>query len=81
MGSSTDLTLSRRGGRAGRLAHGRCTLPEPRAVFLAWLLWLPLDADVAEAARREVARLDRVKALPPEAAELRLLLVEAALAG
>jgi hypothetical protein len=81
MGSSIDLTLARRGGRAARLAQCGRTRAGPREVFLAWLLWLPQGADVAEAARREVARLDRAEPLPPEVAALRLLLVEAALTG
>ncbi|MCO6388339.1 hypothetical protein [Aliihoeflea sp. 40Bstr573] len=31
---------------------------EPEAVFLAWLMWLPADADQQQAAAREVSRID-----------------------
>jgi len=52
-------------------------LPAPEDVFLAWLLALPADADVASAARREIASLDRRAVLPAAAARLRALLVQA----
>ncbi|MBN9038278.1 MAG: hypothetical protein J0H53_19625 [Rhizobiales bacterium] len=42
-----------------------------------WLLGLPDDADVAAAARTELARLDRLVALPAAAVRLRALLVQA----
>jgi hypothetical protein len=31
---------------------------QPEDVFLAWLLWLPRDADLLEAASREIHRID-----------------------
>jgi hypothetical protein len=46
-------------------------------VFLAWVLGLPDDADIALAAKVEVARLDRSAPLPPGAERLREFLVEA----
>lgn len=56
---------------------GASSLPAPEDVFLVWLLGLPDDADVAAAARTEVARLDRLVALPAAAVRLRALLVQA----
>lgn len=54
------------------------SLPAPEDVFLAWLMMLPPDADVASAARREIARLDATAPLQPGPAQLRRLFVEAA---
>jgi hypothetical protein len=36
--------------------------PTPEDLFLAWLMRLPYGADISQAARLEIARLDRVKA-------------------
>ncbi|MBL0937057.1 MAG: hypothetical protein IBJ07_20140 [Rhizobiaceae bacterium] len=36
--------------------------PEPEEVFLAWLMWLPADADRQQAAAREVSRIDASEA-------------------
>lgn len=53
----------------------------PEDVFLVWLMGLPADADVAAAARAEVARLDRAAPLRPGPARLRELMLEAAKAA
>lgn len=53
----------------------------PEDVFLAWLLALPDDADTAEAARREIARLDRATPLGAGPERLRALMIELAQAG
>ena len=58
-------------------SHGH-SLPSPEDVFIAWLLWLPDDVDLPEAALQEVARLDRRAALPPGAKRLRDLLLAVA---
>lgn len=50
--------------------------PEPEDILIAWLLWLPRDADVAEAAVEQVARMDRKQPLPQGAARLRELLLQ-----
>ncbi len=57
------------------------TQTSPEDVFLLWLLQLPERADVAEAARSEIARLDRAAPLSPGPARLRELMAEAAEAG
>lgn len=49
----------------------------PEDVFLAWLVGLPEGADVVEAARAQIARLDRAVPLPAQALRLRALLEEA----
>ncbi|MDP3896068.1 MAG: hypothetical protein Q8Q62_05285 [Mesorhizobium sp.] len=46
----------------------------PEEVFLAWLLWLPEGADMATAARREIARIDRVDNPADPLVRLRTLL-------
>jgi hypothetical protein len=43
-------------------------------IFLAWLLWLPDDADPAIAARVEIDRIDRLAGATATAVELRDLL-------
>ena len=61
-------------GRPGpRMAEAVPPLPPPEQVFLDWLMWLPADADVEAAARREIARLDRRLPLAAEAEQLRML--------
>lgn len=52
-------------------------LPAPEDVFLAWLLSLPDDADVAAAARLEIARLDRKAPLSAGPLRLRQLMEQA----
>ena len=41
---------------ATRSASPACARPED--IFLAWLFWLPKNADLLEAARREIQRID-----------------------
>lgn len=48
----------------------------PEDVFLAWLLALPGNADIADAARREIARLDRAEPLQSGPRRLRQLMIE-----
>ena len=50
----------------------------PEDVFLVWLLDLPDGADLAAAARREIARIDRSTVRTANVARLRDLFVEAA---
>ena len=50
--------------------------PEPEDVLIAWLLWLPREADVAKAAADEVARMDKRLSLSGAAACLRELLLQ-----
>ena len=60
--------------RGGHVWPSRRTRPED--VFLAWLLTLPSGADVAQAARREIARLDRAAPLDAGPERLRQLMME-----
>lgn len=66
----------------GREEHAAAAWPSaqasPEDVFLIWLLRLPDGADVAEAARAEIARLDRAAPLAPGPLRLRGLLEQAA---
>lgn len=56
----------------------RRSLPSPEDIFIAWLLWLPDDVDLPEAALQEIAKLDHRAALPPGAKRLRDLLLAVA---
>lgn len=51
--------------------------PSPEDVFLAWLMALPLDADIAVAARIEIERLDRAGPLSSGPARLKSLMEQA----
>ena len=53
----------------------------PEDVFLLWLLQLPEGADIAEAARKEIVRLDGAAPLAPGPARLRELMAEAVETG
>ncbi len=50
----------------------------PEDVFLAWLVALPEDADIAAAARAQIARIDRVVPASAPLRRLRALFEEAA---
>lgn len=63
-------------GRIQPLALPGC--PAPEDVFLVWLLNLPDGADLAAAARSEIARIDRSRLRNAKVARLRDLFVEAA---
>ena len=63
-------------GRIEPLASPGC--PAPEDVFLVWLLDLPDGADLAAAARTEIARIDRSRLRNAKVARLRDLFVEAA---
>lgn len=52
--------------------------PEPEEVFLAWLMWLPADADRRQAAAREVSRIDASAARGEGPARLRALFADLA---
>jgi hypothetical protein len=52
--------------------------PEPEEVFLAWLMWLPADADRQEAAAREVSRIDASDAAGEGPMKLRALFADLA---
>lgn len=58
--------------------HAPHQYPEPEDVLIAWLLWLPRDADVAKAAADEVARMDERPSLSGGAIRLRELLQQLA---
>lgn len=64
----------------GRNMHGRPVGTgegrQPEDILIAWLLWLPRDADVAMAAVEQVARMDRKQPLSQRAARLRELLLQ-----
>lgn len=51
--------------------------PTPEDLFLAWLLRLPYGADVSQAARLEIARLDRAETFCEITHHYRMLLEEA----
>lgn len=51
--------------------------PSPEDVFLAWLMALPLDADIVVAARIEIERLDRAGPLSSGLARLKSLMEQA----
>ncbi len=53
-------------------------LASPEDVFLAWLVALPDDADIAAAARVQIARIDGVALATAPLRRLRALLEEAA---
>lgn len=53
-------------------------LASPEDVFLAWLVALPEDADIAAAARAQIARIDRVVPASAPLRRLRALFEEAA---
>jgi hypothetical protein len=59
-------------GRPVGTGEGR----QPEDILIAWLLWLPRDADVAMAAVEQVARIDRKQPLSQRAARLRELLLQ-----
>lgn len=52
--------------------------PEPEEVFLAWLMWLPADADRRQAAAREVSRIDASDAKGEGPTKLRALFADLA---
>ena len=53
-------------------------LPPPEEVFFDWLVSVPHDACLEEAARREIARIDRRGLSHPGVQRLRLLLATVA---
>lgn len=56
-------------------------LPPPEEVFIDWLLSVPHDADLEEAARRKIAVIDRCGLLHPDLFKLRTLLAVVAGTG
>src|SRR3546814_4660586 len=71
-----DLIARRTRARATSAPRPRNDMPRPEDVFLAWLCSLPEGADIAAAARREVARIERRAPLRPELQRLRDLFLE-----
>ena len=75
-------TSAEQHGRDGETArHWPCAATSPEGVFLAWVLGLSDDDDACQAARREVARLDRRVAAgtsDPRIIRLRELMLEVA---
>ena len=75
-----ELTMGRR--RVARTdAAGISPLPSPEDVFVEWLLSLPHDADIEDAARRQVELIDRCAVVHADILCLRLLLVAVAEGG
>src|SRR3546814_20121905 len=72
-----DLIARRTRARATSAPRPRNDMPRPEDVFLAWLCSLPEGADIAAAARRAVARIERRAPLRPELQRLRDLFLEA----
>ena len=72
-------TFPHNNNRSGKSRISAGTSPED--VFLFWLLLLPEGTDIAEAARDEIARLDRAAPLPPGPARLRELMAQTAKTG
>lgn len=71
--------LATRRRRGGHAAMARISpLPPPEEVFADWLLSLPRDADIEEAARQQIALIDRRAAFHPDVQCLRMLLVAVA---
>lgn len=56
-------------------------LPAPEDVFADWLVSVPHHADLAAAARKQIALIDRRAPLHPQALMLRTLLTAVAGAG
>lgn len=67
---------SHRADLVGRAASTICHQPGPEAMnlFLAWLVWLPDDADIAAEAKAEIERIDRSTAVNGTVIDLRNLL-------
>jgi hypothetical protein len=53
-------------------------LPPPEEVFADWLMSVPHDADLAAAARKQIALIDRRMPFHPDVQCLRMLLVAVA---
>ena len=75
----TASTPARPPGR--RPAASLSPLPPPEEVFVDWLLSVPHDADLGEAARRQVALIDGCVELHHDAQRLRLMLIAIGGAG
>lgn len=61
--------------------HWPCAATSPEGVFLAWVLGLSEEEDASQAARREIARLDRTlteRVQDPRILRLRELMLEVA---
>ncbi len=63
---------------SGRSAAGLMSSATPEDAFLAWVLWLPAGADIAECARMEIARIDGGDVTDARSMRLRDLLAAAA---
>jgi hypothetical protein len=55
--------------------------PAAMDIFLAWLLWLPADRDLASAAAQEIRKIDRSTAADRTTMQLRAMLEATARAG
>jgi hypothetical protein len=76
MGSENDtrpglLARERRAGPTPKISQ-----PCPEDVLLSWLMWLPEGTDHAQAARKEIAKLETKGPLPQNLQRLRDLLLE-----
>jgi hypothetical protein len=65
--------------RLGQRPIAARSLPSPESIFAEWLLWLPRGTNPCDAARAQLASLDRRSLDFPEVQRLRALL--AAVAG
>jgi len=53
----------------------RRSVPSPEKVFAAWVLSVPQEADLEEAAKQQIALIDRYASTDPEVYFLRTLLM------
>ena len=65
-------------GRDQTNARSGHSVPSPAKVFAAWVLSLPKEADFGEAARQQIALIDRHASTDPEVYFLRTLLMAVA---
>jgi hypothetical protein len=70
MGQARQYGLTPQPSRTSLVARRQ---PEPEEIFLAWLIWLPADADRRRAAEREVERIDASEAKGEGPTRLRAL--------
>jgi hypothetical protein len=79
MTARDDDTLAARRPLDNEAKRAISPLPPPEEVFIDWLLSVPHHADLAAAARKQIALIDRRMPFHPDVQCLRMLL--AAVAG
>ncbi|MGN6769625.1 MAG: hypothetical protein ACTHJQ_07250 [Rhizobiaceae bacterium] len=73
-----DNTIAARRRLTREMLRSASPLPPPEEVFADWLLSVPHGADLAAAARRQIALIDRRMPSHPDVQCLRMLLVAVA---